>query len=111
MNIIVLLLPIAKGAAAPTRLLIAGLLNLLLEGLGVVASVVRAVGRGVKRREKKVGGGGGEVLLGRGGNVTLNATIGARVVDVVVDGSSTFSIGVVDFVAFSVWSALLLPTW
>ena len=40
--------------------------------------------------------------------ITLNATIGSRVVDVVV-GYFTSSIKV--DVAFSVWSVLLLPTW
>lgn len=79
----------------------AGLLNLLLNDLGVVGMVGRAVGLlDVKRRNKKlgVGGGGGRVLLGRGGNVTLKASIGDDdwVVDVVFDSSSdgwTFSCG------------------
>lgn len=90
-------LPVAEKEGG-TRLLTAGLLNLmLLKLLGVVAAVVRAVGRlVVARLEEKVGcgeGGGGKVLTGLGGKVTRNAAIGSAgdrvvVVDVL---SSTFS--------------------
>lgn len=100
------LIPVAKGAGTPTRLLIAGLLNLLLKDLGgVVGAVGRAVGRlvgNLRKRKVGVGGGGGSVLLGRGGKVTLKATIGEGD-GVVVDVSSaafdcsfsfsTFSLG------------------
>jgi len=75
-------------------LLIAGLLNLLLKDLGgVVGAVGRAVGLlvgNLRKRKVGVGGGGGRVLLGRGGKVTLNARIGdgdGVVVDVVFDCS------------------------
>lgn len=101
------LIPVAKGAGTPTRLLIAGLLNLLLKDLGgVVGAVGRAVGRlvggNLRKRKVGVGGGGGRVLLGRGGKVTLKARIGEGD-RVVVDVSSaafdcsfsfsTFSLG------------------
>ena len=90
------MIPVAKDAGTPTRLLIAGLLNLLLKDLGVVGAVGRAVGllEGNRRKRKVgVGGGGGRVLLGRGGKVTLNARIGDGdwVVDVVFDSSSSCS--------------------
>ena len=93
------LIPVAKGAGTPTRLLIAGLLNLLLKDLGVVGAVGLAVGLlDGNRRNRKVGvgGGGGKVLLGRGGKVTLNARIGDGdwVVDVTFDGCSSFSASV-----------------
>lgn len=101
------LIPVAKGAETPTRLLIAGLLNLLLKDLGgVVGAVGRAVGRlvgNLRKRKVGVGGGGGRVLLGRGGKVTLKARIGEGdgvVVDVSSAAfdcsfsfSSTFSLG------------------
>lgn len=91
-------------------MLFAGLLNLmLLKLLGVVAAVVRAVGRlVVARREEKVGcgdGGGGKVLTGLGGKVTRNAAIGSEGDRVVVVEilSSTFSSSTLSLV-----SALLL---
>ena len=74
--------PVAN-AEAPTKLLDAGLLNLLRAA--VAASVgVLVVGRLVGKRRKTGAGdedsGGGRVLLGRGGKVTRKATNGDTVV-------------------------------
>lgn len=100
-----------NGAGTPTRLLTAGLLNLLLKDLGVVATLVRGVGLfGVNRLVKKVGGagGGGRVVLGLGGKVTRNATAGegAEVVDVDVVGVDSPSISCLEFSLC--WPVLLL---
>lgn len=101
--------PVAN-AEAPTKLLDAGLLNLLRAA--VAASVgVLVVGRLVGKRRKTGAGdedsGGGRVLLGRGGKVTRKATNG----DTVVVGKFNTGSGSVgsavtgfDRTAISTWS-------
>lgn len=100
-------IPVPKGPGTPTRLLIAGLLNLLLNVLGVVDGVIRAGGDlvVVNRRKKEVGC-EGRVLVGLGGNVTLKATKGSD--GILVEGGATVVV-VVDAVVV-VLSSFLAST-